>query len=768
MKKYFFVIGCFSCVSLYAQGISGRVVNELSRPLQFANVVLINRTDSAFVSGAVSKADGTFTIETDRTDGLLKVSNIGYVTSYIDARQGNVGDIQMRPDTQILDEVTVKGHRAVYKMTAEGMQANVEGTVLSQLGTADDVLKYVPGIIAKDGAYEVFGKGAPLIYINGRKMRNMKELEQLKSTDIKDVELITNPGAKYDAMVGAVIKIRTIRKEGDGFSIDAWGRWRQGRKAQEAASLDMNYRHNGLDVFASLWASRGKHLQKSEITQDVQIDTLWQQQNNLRTDITSRDYSLEGGFNYELNDNHVFGAKYEITLPTSEDETTALTSNVTANGSFYDRWENMTQKQRNANTDHKLNAYYIGKIGKLDIDWNFDYLHSGCNEQIDIRETCQVEDARKINAENKVKNQMVASKLILAYPLLGGSLDFGAEYINTDRHDDYVTLQNFIQSTYSRLKEQSISPYAEYTRVIPRIGQLRAGLRYERVKFDYYESGQLVEGQSRSYGNIYPSVSFATRLGKVMAQLSYSTKTTRPTYRQLSNDVFYGNRYTLQRGNPLLENSTVHTISLQGTWKFLQFSLSYSDERNAIIHWMEQIENATVTMVTFKNIPSLKSFTPLVSVATTFGIWHPQFSLGMRQQWLTLGTIQGDIHLNKSIVMLQANNTFTFTPSLTGELNFSYQGKGDYQNVSQTYHQTVLNVSLVKTFLDGRVSLKFAGEDLLDRNRDGNLCYNHQVRLYQGNYYDRRRFVVTLRYKFNTTRNKYKGVGAGNDEKKRL
>lgn len=768
MKKYFFVIGCFSCVSLYAQGISGRVVNELSRPMQFANVVLINRTDSAFVSGAVSKADGTFTIETDRTDGLLKVSNIGYVTSYIDARQGNVSDIQMRPDTQILDEVTVKGHRAVYKMTAEGMQANVEGTRLSQLGTADDVLKYVPGIIAKDGAYEVFGKGAPLIYINGRKMRNMKELEQLKSTDIKDVELITNPGAKYDAMVGAVIKIRTIRKEGDGFSIDAWGRWRQGRKAQEAASLDMNYRHNGLDVFASLWASRGKHLQKSEITQDVQIDTLWQQQNNLRTDITSRDYSLEGGFNYELNDNHVFGAKYEITLPASEDETTALISNVTANGSFYDRWENMTQKQRNANTDHKLNAYYIGKIGKLDIDWNFDYLHSGCNEQIDIRETCQVEDDRKINAENKVKNQMVASKLILAYPLLGGSLDFGAEYINTDRHDDYVTLQNFIQSTYSRLKEQSISPYAEYTRVIPRIGQLRAGLRYEHVKFDYYESGQLVEGQSRSYGNVYPSVSFATRLGKVMAQLSYSTKTTRPTYRQLSNDVFYGNRYTLQRGNPLLENSTVHTVSLQGAWKFLQFSLSYSDERDAIIHWMEQMENSTVTMVTFKNIPSLKSFMPLVSIAPAFGIWHPQFTLGMRQQWLTLETAQGDIHLNDPIIMLQANNTFAFTPSLTGELNFSYQGKGDYQNVSQTYHQTVLNVSLVKTFLDGRVSLKFAGEDLLDRNRDGNLCYNHQVRLYQGNYYDRRRFVVTLRYKFNTTRNKYKGVGAGNDEKKRL
>ena len=80
----------------------------------------------------------------------------------------------------------------------------------------------------------------------------------------------------------------------------------------------------------------------------------------------------------------------------------------------------------------------------------------------------------------------------------------------------------------------------------------------------------------------------------------------------------------------------------------------------------------------------------------------------------------------------------------------------------------VLNVSLSKTFLDSRLTLKLAGEDLLDRNRDGNLCYNHQVRLYQGNFYDRRRLVVTLRYRFNAARSKYKGTGAGNDEKNRL
>lgn len=770
-----FSVMCLVAVVSSAQSINGRVIDEQSQPMPFVNVVLVNRADSAFIVGAVTKDDGTFTIETDKQDdgeqqssGLLKVSSVGYIIRYIDARQGNVGDIQMQPDTQMLGEVVVKGHVPQFQMGNEGLVTNVENTLLSQSGTASDVLKHVPGIIAKDDQYEVFGKGTPIIYINGRRMRNNRELEQLKSTDIKSIELITNPGAKYDATVGAIVKIQTVRKAGDGFSIDTWGRWQQSRKDKEAASLDMNYRKNGLDIFASLWASRGNHLQLSELTQEVQTDTLWQQRNDMRTDIVSRDYSIETGFNYMLNEHHSFGAKYEYTFPTNEDETTTLTSDVTANGEFYDKWENLTQKQTKGNAKHKLNAYYIGKVGKLDIDWNFDYLHSGYDEQSRIEETCQIQDNRLIDAENRVRNRMLASKLTMTYPLFGGSLDFGAEYINTNRQDDYVNPQGYVASTYSTLKEQSISPYAEYSILLPKIGQFRMGLRYEHVNFDYYDNGLLVEEQSRSYSNLYPSLSFATRLGKVQAQIAYSAKTTRPTYRQLSNDVFYVNRYGMQRGNPLLDNSIIHNVSLQGMWKFLQFFVDYSDERGRIIHWMEQMDNSNVTLLTYKNINSLKWIVPFVSLAPTFGIWHPQLSLGFRKQWLTLETTEGNISLNKPMLIAQANNTFRFSKTLTGELNFRYQGPGHYQNIYLDYHQTVLDVSIVKTFFNDRLSVKLAGEDLLDRRRDGNLVYNHQVKLWQGNYYDRRQFVATIRYKFNTTRSKYKGTGAGNAEKNRL
>ena len=756
------------CTHKTDRHLTGTIIDEQGQPVAFANVAILNPADSTLLSGGVTNESGYFAIPYEQPTVLARISYVGYKTIYKICDQPDVGTIRLQVDNYVLKGVTVKGYVPQYQIGSEGLVTNVENTPLSQLGTAGDILKHVPGIIAKDDQYEVFGKGTPIIYINGRRMRNLRELEQLKSTDIKSIELITNPGAKYDATVGAVVKIQTIRKAGDGLSIDTWGRWQRSRKDKEAASLDLNYRHNGLDVFASLWASKGNHLQLSEITQEVQTDTLWQQRNDLHTDIVSRDYSIEGGFNYQLNENHTFGAKYEFSFPTNEDETTTLTSDVTANGQFYDKWNNQTNKKTKGNAGHKVNAYYVGNVGKLGIDWNFDYLHSGYDEQSRIEETCQIQDNRLIDAENRVRNNMFASKLSMTYPLFGGSLGFGAEYINTDRQDDYANPQNFVASSYSTLKEQSISPYAEYSKMLPKIGILRAGLRYEHVKFDYYESGNLVERQSRSYGNLYPSLSFATRLAKVQAQIAYSAKTTRPTYRQLSNDVFYVNRYGMQRGNPLLDNSTRHTLSLQGMWKFLQFSLSYSDERDAIIHWMEQIDQTNVTMVTYKNIHSLKSFTPFVAVAPTFGIWRPQFSFGIGKQWLTLETTSGNVTLNKPMVIAQTNNTFAFSSTLTGELNFRYQSPGHYQNIYLDYHHAVLNVSLVKTFFDDRLSIKLAGEDLLNRSRDGNLCYNHQVKLWQGNFYDRRQFVATVRYKFNTTRSKYKGTGAGNAEKNRL
>ena len=119
-----------------------------------------------------------------------------------------------------LGEVVVKAHLPQYKKTHEGLLTNVAGTVLGKMGTAEDVLKHVPSIVKKKDGYEVVGKGTPIIYINGRKMQDISELDNIKSSDIKSVEVILNPGAAYDASVNAVIKIKTIKKKGEGFGFD--------------------------------------------------------------------------------------------------------------------------------------------------------------------------------------------------------------------------------------------------------------------------------------------------------------------------------------------------------------------------------------------------------------------------------------------------------------------------------------------------------------------------------------------------------------------
>ena len=216
MNKQTIITALLALVTMTVQGqeITGRVIDEQSQPMPFANVVLVNRTDSAFIVGAVTKDDGTFSISTDKQGGLLKVSSVGYTIRYIDARQGNMGDIKMQLDTKTLGEVTVKGYRPQYKMTTGGMTVDIQNSLLKDVGTADDVLSMLPRVQGEDGNFTVFAKGTPEIYINNKKVQNARELKQLKSTDIKSVDIITSPGAKYNAEVGAVIRIKTIRPQG--------------------------------------------------------------------------------------------------------------------------------------------------------------------------------------------------------------------------------------------------------------------------------------------------------------------------------------------------------------------------------------------------------------------------------------------------------------------------------------------------------------------------------------------------------------------------
>lgn len=768
MRKVILLLSLLlNVIIVSAQNISGTLVGEDGTPISFANVVLLSSRDSAFVQGTISNEQGAFSIAEAGGNNILRISCLGFVT-VTQAYTRYPVTIVMHEDANMMEEVVVNGHRPAYKLTSEGLQTNVQGTILSKMGTADDVLKHIPGLQKKNGGYEVFGKGSPIIYVNGRLLRDLSELDQLKSEDIKNVELITSPGVKYDATVKAVVKITTKPIKGEGFGFDVRSGYNQWEYAGFVEQLNWNYRRNKLDIFGTVYYRKSEGYSESWFTQDTRVDTLWHQNNYqfAKTDVSN--FTNIVGVNYAFDENNSIGAKYTLKANPDGKYHTIFNTDMYADGEYYDYLANDLNATAYYNPSHLVNVYYKGKISETEIDFNADYLFDKSSDNTVQDEKSSNKEDRLVTSTNKLRNELFAAKLVLSHPLFGGNVVAGAEYTHTEREDDYINLEGYVPTSFSKLKEQNISPFLEYNRDTP-IGQLSVGTRYEWVNFDYYEDGKYMDGQSRSFGNFFPSISLGSEIGKVQLQLAYSAKTRRPSYQQLSNNVMYANRFTLQSGNPRLKHEIIHNVSLMGAWQFMQFSLDYTDRRDAIIYWGEQVEdNPAATLISFKNLNSLKSVSAFMSLAPKFGIWAPQLSFGVQKQWLDLETSTGILRMNKPLFTGAFNNTFNFNHGWVVSAEMNYQSKGDMENCSETKNVFYVDAGITKFFFNDKLSVKLSGTDLFHGMKSGNRMYYNKASSLQISQYDSRQVMFTVRYKFNATRNKYKGSGAGESEKERL
>lgn len=667
-------------VSLHAQTVSGRLVDEESRPMAFANVVILSPEDSSYVAGTVSREDGTFSLNNSSgQERLLRVSSVGYVTIYKRCSGGDIGVIGMKTDENVLGEVVVKSQLPVTRLGDEGLVTNVEGSVLSRMGTANDVLARIPGLQRKKDGFEVFGKGTPLIYINGRKLRDKEELAQLSSEDIKSVEVIHNPGARYDASVGAVVRIRTVKRQGDGFGFRLSGDYNQSENTDLNGQADVNYRHGGLDVLSSA-----------------------------------------------------------------------------------------TSMRSDAKPTHSLNAYYAGKIGKGELEWDANYYSSDNTDRSQNLENSAEHDDRTVTSENVVSNKLAATKLSFTHPLWGGSASVGGEYTFTDRHDDYINPEGYVPTSYSRIREHNLAAYVQYSHPLP-FGQVSTGVRYEHVDFDYFDNGTFMPSQSRTYDNLFPNVSLSGQLGKVQFQLSYAARTQRPSYSQLSNNVLYANRFTWQTGNPRLKPTITHDITAVAMWRFIQAMVSYKLNRDYIFYWGTTVEGqSAVTLLNRINHGRLPQLTVFVSASPTIGPWNPSIGAGMLKQWLTMTAAGEERRYNKPVFMAQWNNVFNLPAGFVVNADFNYQSRGNVQNLEMKDEHYVLNIGVRKSLLNDALSLELRGNDLLHRMKDGTLMYFERAMMYDKSWSDTRSVTLTVRYKFNTARSKYRGTGAGHDAKGRM
>ena len=358
---------------MMAQNITGKVMNTKGEPLAFANVVLLNRTDSAFVKGAVSGEDGSFVIDTSCNGGIIKVTSVGYKTICKDCEGENVGIIKMEEDSKVLGEVVVKSSLPKTILKNGGMTTTVAGSVLEKAGTMENLLDRIPNVSAQNGSIKVFGRGEPVIYINGRQMRDKSELDRLHSDNLKSVEVITNPGARYASSTKAVIRITTKKIQGEGFGFDAktTGEYDEKKNFGGFGQLNMSYRKNGLELGAYAFGARQYQPDNKDLQQKTYLDKTWNQKSEIRQVgiIEAMNFRLDAS--YQLDANNSIGANFgflrnpkqtwngDMSSSILQDE--ELSENSDSHADFFWQKNNLSS-----------NIYYVGKIGKLSIDFNTD------------------------------------------------------------------------------------------------------------------------------------------------------------------------------------------------------------------------------------------------------------------------------------------------------------------------------------------------------------------------------------------------------------
>ena len=769
MKHIITLLMAFLAVTMVdGRNITGKVVGENDSPLDFANVVVYR--DSSYVTGTVTDSDGLFSVSTE-TDGNLtaKISFVGYETySGRVSASGDMGTIKLIPSTVELGEVVARASRPSTVMKGNALVTNVEGSSLAIAGTANDVLARVPMVVENDGKLEVFGKGAPAIYINGRKVNDRQELGQLNSQDIKNVSVITNPGASYAANVKSVILIRTKPPKGDGFS----GTIRSDNGFQHyfrtGNSIDLKYRTCGLELFANYgWLygnNRNDRLNDMTTTTPAgrynqSIRTIWRENYN--------DMTGKVGFSFMFNDKHSIGAYYQNSW-NRHHTTGTIPSEVWQNGLLLDRYNSDVNNRSTALPRHNVNLYYNGIVGKFTFDFNADFLWYKNRELSLSDELSETGDDRNVNTTSINRNRMFAEKLVVSHPLWQGQIRFGEEYTNTRTTNLFTANIPEVPDADNRVDESNIAAFVEFARQFGRFN-VSVGLRYEHVKFDYYEMGEHRDGQSKTYNNLFPSLNVATQIGKVRMGLNYSGKTVRPGYGQLDGTVSYINRLTYETGNPYLKPTKMQTIEYMAQWRQLFAQVSYTYLKDGVYFITEPYgTDGEATIIKTANLDRRHYLQAFAGGQFKVGVWSPRVNVGMMKQWLTLPVDGKPMKMNAPGFLFQWQNAIHLPLDIWLNVDAQLMTHIWENNMKVTNTPWSVNAKIYKGFSNNTFSLTLEAKDLFNTSQNDALMYNDAVQIVQKNFSSGRSVMLTLQYRFNTTRDRYRGTGAGNTEKSRF
>jgi outer membrane receptor protein involved in Fe transport len=622
------IIQVFFSIAVSAQSktntiISGKVFDKSTRePLEYATISIINKQSGKTITGTVADVKGVFSISNIPFDTYqVNIEFIGYEKTTLDnivlsveKRSVSIGTIFLSSSTHNLESVTVVGDKPVVENKIDKIVYNVSNDITSQGGAAIDVLKKVPQVTVDiDGNVELQGNSNIRFLINGKPSsvfgNSLSDaLASIPASQIKSVEAITNPGAKYDSQgTGGIINIILYDNKMQGvngnINLSAGSRLENG-------SLNLNIRHNnfGVNAFFSGNAALKSELPYSQnrFAQDTAAKIITNMVQTSRTDFVRNGFRSGIGFDWNITKNDIitgslgynqFGSSNQG-LTNQEQLTTDYSSNPLSD---IFTLRNSDSRSRIGSTDYSLDYKKKFKNEGQELDIVYDqsngkpysnYIQSQSYEGQTVPFSGSL-------STNPGTDKEINLSIDYTHPVNKNILiETGAKMVDEDISsianvsDFDPSLNQYVsdafQSYHLNYKMKVYAGYLSTNFKLFNWLNVKAGARYEHtdVNIDFPNTSV------PAYGTFVPSVVLSHDFNKTQSlKLAYSKRIERPEYRELNPFINLSDPYNLSTGNPLLKPEIGNNLELG-------YSSTFKKGGNIYISLIERINTQDVKQVT--------------------------------------------------------------------------------------------------------------------------------------------------------------------------
>ena len=744
----------------------GRIVDERGNAAEYATIALLSPIDSTIVGHGVSNENGSFVIPCNSRKVLARITYIGYKTVNRIYNNTDMGIVKLQPKTMIVKGVVVKGDRPQYKMLSGGMEVAVEHTLLSKMANTFDVLSLLPRVSVDGQKISVFGKGTPIVYINNKRVNDNNEIVNITPDNIKSISVITSPGAEYDAEVESVIRIRTKERRANGFSLraDAFGKYNKWMSDYELIST--SYQTKKFEIANSIWTMGTHDGEDNNLITDIYLpDKHYYNDQLIHLDTNNRFLSEYLSADYSLNDSNSVGGSYRYYGMFKGRTNSVSRQDVLLNGMAQGSID-QNEVMKPSLSLHQADVYYVGKVGHVGVDFNATYYAVKNRRNDEGFESSKELGNQEVHSSNRQNSDMWAGKLVVNIPLWKGNMSVGTEISKTDSHGTFLNEEQLVPSTKTDIHERNIAGFAQYGLVLSK-WTVGLGVRYENIVRDYLSDGVKQDDVSRKYNNFFPNLSVSWNKGNWNWQLNVNEKIHRPSYRQLGNFMQFDNRFLYEGGNPTLQPEKVFNVEAMMIYKWLNVSVGYKYLKD-VMEWTKYIypgkEFAYNTSLNFDHKQLLYAS---VYVSPKFGIFRPTWGFNYNQQFFDTKKYGASKALSKPLLSCSLNNNFALSETMNAaiRLNASTTHADGFLMMKSDYS---VNLQFDKSFANRTWIIYLSADDIFKTAKERWTMYGLGAGTIKDCYNYTRNISLQITYNFNTKRSKYKGTGAGNEEKSRL